>query len=147
MKKLLTLTATCAILTAPASAVQKCVALDVGASCRADSVDSGGIYWDMTCNPETSNPVYVGGIGVCAQDLGYGDYDVLSDDEFRVVSTDATSVNLKSCWCRVLTPFVSKWILSYTYTASLQCAKYCAQQCAGDIEMGILMDEILVGAI
>ncbi|MBQ3038983.1 MAG: hypothetical protein IJD41_00300, partial [Alphaproteobacteria bacterium] len=144
----LTLTALGAILTVPAMAVVQCVGLAAGTECRPNNAtDDFEIGWRVTCNYDTSNEISVKGIGVCAQDQGYGQFDVLSDDEFLVVSTDATSVNLTTCWCRALTPFVSEWVLAATYTSSLNCAKYCAQACDSHIEQGGLMDKILVDAI
>ena len=146
MKKILTLTAVGAILTVPAMAVVQCVGLAAGTECRPSSDDSK-IGWRATCNYNTSNEISVKGIGICAQAQGYGQFDVLSDEEFFVVSTDATSVNLTTCWCRALTPFLSKWVLATTYPSSLNCAKYCGQACGGYIEQGGLMDEFLAEAI
>ncbi|MBE6459686.1 MAG: hypothetical protein E7009_01740 [Alphaproteobacteria bacterium] len=148
MKKILTLTAVGAILTVPAMAVVQCVGLAAGTECRSGMGGENSIIgWRATCNYDTSNEISVKGIGVCAQDQGYGRFDVLSDEELFVVSADATSVNLTACWCRVLTPFLSKWMLNHTFTDSLSCAKYCAQRCASGLEMESLMDEILVDAI
>ncbi|MBE6460223.1 MAG: hypothetical protein E7009_04575 [Alphaproteobacteria bacterium] len=126
MKKLLTLTAVGAILTAPAFAVQKCVALDASTTTCTSTQAYGNADWSTTCTTNgTSVPIK--GIAMCSNQAADAQYG--TSDAIKTVSgtTDTTNVN---CWCKMVEPAVSSWVLIYTYTSAGYCAFNCSYNCA-----------------
>ena len=127
MKKLLTLTALGAILTAPAMAVQKCVALNSSTTtCTSTSV-YGNADWSATCTTNgTSVPIK--GIAMCANqdaDVDYG-----TSDAITMVSSTSDTTNL-NCWCKIVEPAVSSWVDIGAFSSADICAYYCSYTCAG----------------
>ena len=126
MKKLLTLTAVGAILAVPASAVQKCVALDSSTTTCTSTMTYGKADWSATCTTNgTSVPIK--GIAMCsnqAADAQYGTSDAITTVSS---TTDTTNVN---CWCKMVEPAVSSWVFIYVYTSASYCARDCSDYCA-----------------
>ena len=134
MKKLLTLTAVGVILTAPATAVQRCVGLDIdNSSCMFSASNSmaykNKVNWDGTCtNVSQYISVSIRGIGVCSS--------TAASDQFETISSlSQTSVagNI-NCWCKVVKPTETSWIAAHTssnsYASADKCVQECAYQCA-----------------
>ncbi len=137
MKKLLTLTALCALLTAPATAVQKCVALDAGSSVvvSADgpmySHVTNGYDWSVTFE----NATVVRGIAVTS-DMSPSSSGGITEE----LTTDKSSnifVKNKYCWCRMIYPAVSAWVylavsnlLEHPTDPSNEMFSECAARCA-----------------
>ena len=137
MKKLLTLTAVGAILSAPAIAVQKCVALGGDISCTSSySSYLGKANWEATC---TSNGVSVPikGIAACSQeaglDVGYTKFDDESNTDVELLPTvySNSNYNNKECWCKIISPAISRWVYTgRTYADVADCLYNCAKDCA-----------------
>lgn len=137
MKKLLTLTAVGAILSTPASAVQKCVALDKNDTQCTSSYSSyrGKANWEATC---TTNGVSVPikGIAACSQDAGpvpgatnFDDSNV--DIELLPTVYSNGNYNNNECWCRIISPAISRWVYTgMTYADGSDCSYNCAKECA-----------------
>lgn len=53
----------------------------------------------------------------------------------NVTVSDEHSENMY-CWCMVVTPVVSKWVMRYAYSSGGVCATYCARGCSN----GFLFD-------
>ena len=117
MKKLLTLTALSAILTAPALAVQKCVALGASSTtCSPWSADQDSIEWYSRCTTG-STTVEIIGEGICFADSKYTSFDFNAD-------------NNHYCHCRVVSPVRSGFVLGETFTNWSECISRCASACA-----------------
>ena len=127
MKKLLTLTAVGAILTAPASAVQKCVALNSLASTCTSTPANGNADWSATCASTTDTSVPIKGIAMCSNQKANAAFG--TSDAITTVSsaTDTTNVN---CWCKMVEPAMSSWVYVHTGTSASYCASNCSGVCA-----------------
>ncbi len=134
MKNILILTAIGAIITAPAIAVQKCVALNNNTSCK---VGKGATYgyadWTLTCTTGTTT-VPISGIGVCSNQAGNA--AILSTTLEYTAISNATDPNqcytgdARYCWCRMLSPAVSQWVYSgLEMNTESDCLYKCAREC------------------
>ncbi len=136
MKKLLTLTAACALLTTPATAVQKCVALNADSDIRCHSSNRNlfkrHVDWSTTCGDiDNISGVPIKGIAACS----YVNY--LSNDSVLVYPIeDGVSNNQRYCWCKVISPAISGWVLyddgsiGQDFEDSEDCLTNCASSCA-----------------
>ncbi|MBE6459659.1 MAG: hypothetical protein E7009_01585 [Alphaproteobacteria bacterium] len=132
MKKLLTLTAVGAILAAPATAVQKCVALDPEhVSCYPTSEEYsdfvGKAEWSITCTTNgTSVPIK--GIGMCSNQAANDFFD--TSEAITTVSSESDMTD-RYCWCKMVEPAVSSWVYIGTdvYGGDRACAYGCAASC------------------
>ena len=64
-------------------------------------------------------------VGQCASTSGVADSSVV--DGLQV--SDTVSENMY-CWCMMVQPVVSKWVLRYNYGSGGTCLTYCARGCA-----------------
>ncbi|MBE6460185.1 MAG: hypothetical protein E7009_04370 [Alphaproteobacteria bacterium] len=118
MKKLLTLTALCALLTAPAMAVQKCI--NPYADIEPEDYSSGTIEWFAIFADYTMR-----GMATCANTPG-------TPGKLLPSLTHNTS-NLEDntvCWCRIVSPVLSYWRYDYDFKDVYKCMDYCASHCA-----------------
>ena len=126
MKKLLTLTALGAILTAPATAVQKCVALDSSGfytECEAMTTDS---QIDVSAVCTTGDvDVLIKGVAICSNKSS--DSGSLSE----TMTIDEENVN---CWYKVVSPAVSPYIFVYSFATDVECVQQCNKEAAGLLE-------------
>ena len=122
MKKLLILTAISTILTVPAVAVQKCVALDINQDWSRTDVN-GSADWSATAN----NGIKVQALAVCANNSG-SMYDVSAALEF---SADEPG---QYCWCRMISPVVSKWVAYGDLDSWDYCNYDCLALCSSAFE-------------
>ncbi len=115
MKKLLTLTAVGAILTAPALAVQKCVALDAS----VNGEDFGGMYLEgrMDWYVNFSN-ITVRGVSVCSS--------LLSETTDDMPMPDGSGYH---CYCKMVSPAVSLWHYVSSFVDEWDCKEFCAGMC------------------
>lgn len=128
MKKLLTLTAVGTLLTAPASAVQKCVALDLDTTqCTASYASNHSTEWSVDCTTDGVS-VPITGIATCSRTAGS------EEGEFVDTVEMPGSTGEWYCWCKMISPAVSPWVyyssMSYSFCWQ-KCAYYCAQRTAG----------------
>lgn len=129
MKKLLTLTAVGTLLTAPAIAVQKCVALDMDTTqCTASFTPSYSTEWSVNCTTDGVS-VPITGIATCSSTAGSEEGEVVD-----TVEMPQSSGGNWYCWCKMISPAVSSWVFysSMSYSFCWQkCADYCAYRTAG----------------
>ncbi len=135
MKNIVMLSAILAVVSVPAAAVQKCVALGSGTTCAAP----GGLSrpptrladWKLTCTTNRES-VTVKGIGVCAATRG--EAGALEDSLDITLCSSATGCGpdglALNCWCRMLSPAVSQWMHSgLSHTTEYDCMRNCAAEC------------------
>ena len=139
MKKLLTLTATYAILTAPAMAVQKCVALDPNATiCPSVGVAKhGGVNWQGLCYPGTGGRLSIEGLGVCSDDDPTADSGDIIDDLYVISGAGS------NCWCRIISPAISSWVNVSSYGTAESCVYDCAQSCGSNLNNSVFRSKLL----
>ncbi|MBQ4129991.1 MAG: hypothetical protein IJD69_01280 [Alphaproteobacteria bacterium] len=107
--------------------VRQCVWLDPAMVCSGniDCHNVSGCVID--CGDEV-----VRFVGRCASVSGVADSTVV--DDLQISDTLADNV---FCWCMMVSPVVSKWVLRYEYSSGGTCLTYCARGCAN----GFLFDE------
>ena len=107
---------------APASTVTKCVKLTSSTTCSNYSGEINQSNWSVTCDG-----VSVQGVAFCGSQDG-GSAIATTD----AVTTSSTIDNNKYCWCKMVSPAVSRWVLQYrSHTSAGDCARTCANSCAG----------------
>ena len=105
---------------APASTVTKCVKLTSSTTCPDYSGEYGQSNWSATCDG-----VPIQGVTFCGSQDG-GSIGATTD----AVTTSSTSTDNKYCWCKMVSPAVSRWILSSAGMSVGYCANACANLCA-----------------
>ena len=135
MKNIVMLSVILAVVSVPAAAVQKCVALGSGTTCTApgglSKPPTGKTDWELTC-ATNSKSVTVKGIGVCASVLGPTSSPVNSLFTSKCFSTGScpASGDAVNCWCRMVSPALSQWVHSgVKYRSEAQCMYGCAAAC------------------
>lgn len=111
----------CAASIPPAAAVTKCVALNsISTTCNV-GYSFARLDWSTTCK---TNGIYVPIVGIagCSSKNG-GTIGTTSDS----IPTSSTSDDNKYCWCKMVSPAVSRWV----YYGSLSSAGNCAYNCSG----------------
>ena len=123
MNKIFILSALGAILTVPAIAgVQRCVALNSSTTCSFAVPEDQASVWESSC---TTNGQYVPIRGVIACGTEYGDLGETADTVYA-------SSNSSNCWCKAISPAISKWVSvgEQTETSVAGCEMKCATDCA-----------------
>ena len=118
MKKLLLLSVLGASIITPATAVYKCISLLPTTTCKSGIVSAGYVDWSgtATCattpadNNEIQNAIYV---------------------STSTVAENAVATNT-ICFCRLVSPVVSKYVWAYSYASQMACAQGCAIKCSDD---------------
>ena len=135
MKNIVMLSVILAVVSVPAAAVQKCVALGSGTTCAATGglsrPPTGKADWELTCRTNSTS-VAVHGIGVCAATDGTTSSPVDSLYTSKCFSTGScpASGDAVICWCRMLSPALSQWVYSgLHYRSEAQCMYNCAADC------------------
>ncbi|MBR2393776.1 MAG: hypothetical protein IKB05_04790 [Alphaproteobacteria bacterium] len=95
--------------------------------------------WISTCNSVYSPSVYEGydamfetgnytvrGVAGCSKSGGTA-YTTTTD--ILTTLTTASDENNNKCWCKMVTPVVSKWVYIRSYEHIGSCAKSCAYRC------------------
>ena len=135
MKNIVMLSAILAVVSVPAAAVQKCVALGSGTTCTAPGglsrPPTGKADWSLTCTTRGTS-VTVNGIGVCAGQVGNSTPLVDSLTISTCFSTGSCPAEGEAvnCWCRMLSPALSQWVYSgLSYRSESECVNHCASTC------------------
>ena len=132
----------CAMVAAPAHAVTKCVALNSSTTCTSSySQYQGHTDWAATC---TTNGVKtpISGIGICSSTQGPG-YHIATATE---LDTSVTSDDNNYCWCRMISPAVSRWVFYYSRPTA-GCAWHCASECASYVQADAAFRSVLFGSL
>ncbi len=113
------------IMTPPASAVTKCVALNSSTTCTSDDTQyRGHTDWAATCTTNgVSTPI--SGIGICSSTEGASRHATAT--ELDMSSTVDENLN---CWCKMTSPAVSRWVFLVSSSSAGDCAMGCAFSCA-----------------
>ena len=130
MKKLLILTTVGVILTAPAIAVQKCVALNTESTeCASPnpSLYLNTPWWEAVCTTNDKN-LLIKGIGACSRVQGNAYASAYPSNTIPTVSNSSDTTNV-NCWCKMVSPAVSRWVFAKTHTSVGDCAASCAFYC------------------
>ena len=136
MKNMVMLSAILAVVSVPAAAVQKCVALGRGTTCEAprglSQSPTGKTDWKLTCTTNRES-VTVSGIGVCSASSGTtsSPVDSLTTSRcFSAGSCPASGGDALYCWCRMLSPVLSQWVaIQMSYASESECLYNCAATC------------------
>ena len=132
MKNIVMLSVILAVVSVPAAAVQKCVALGRGTTCEAprglSQSPTGKADWELTCRTNSTS-VAVHGVGVCAATSGTTSSPVSSLTTSKCSSAGSCPAAVY-CWCRMLSPALSQWVYSgLHYRSEAQCMYNCAADC------------------
>lgn len=131
----------CAITTTGAHAVTKCVALKGSSTeCTLDSEQyEYHTDWTATCTTYgVSTPI--SGIGICSSTQGSG-YQTATD-----LDTSSTADDNKYCWCRMISPAVSRWVYSSS-PSNQYCDRYCAHYCTLNLYVYAAFRSVLFGSL
>ena len=137
MKNIVMLSAILAVVSVPAAAVQKCVALGSSTTCtatgRLSQAPTGQTDWELTCTTNRES-VTVKGIGVCSSVSGTTSSPVSSlittSKCFSTGSCPATGGAALYCYCRMLSPALSQWVaIQRSYASESECLYNCAATC------------------
>ena len=111
----------CVATIPPASAVTKCVKQPSSSSTTCSGLSAGNSQsnWSATCDG-----VSVQGVAFCGSQNG-GSQGATTD----AVTTNLTSDNNKYCWCKMVSPAVSRWVFNSDISSTGSCAYYCASSC------------------
>ncbi len=121
MKKYLLIAgAFCMVAIPPAFAVTKCVKLTPSTTCSTYSGEHGQSNWSATCDG-----VPVEGVAFCGSQNG-GSQGATS----TAVTISTTSDDNKYCWCKMVSPAVSRWVFNNAGLSAYTCADACAYNCA-----------------
>ena len=119
----------CAITTTGAHAVTKCVALNSSTTCTSnDSLYLNHADWAATCTTNgVSTPI--SGIGICVNTEG-GSIGSISTE----LVPSSISDNNRYCWCRMISPAVSRWVFYGSTASAGVCDRRCAYICANVVQ-------------
>ena len=134
MKNIVMLSAILAVVSVPAAAVQKCVALGSGTTCEAPGglsrPPTGKADWSLTCTT-SGKSVAVSGIGVCSSVMGTTSSPVSSLTTSTCISSSSCqSGDAVYCYCRMVSPALSQWVgLQMAFASESTCLQNCASTC------------------
>lgn len=134
----------CAMIAAPAHAVTKCVALSgSGTTCTSSPTQyEYHTDWAATCTTNgVSTPI--SGTGICSSTDG-GSIGATATE----LDTSSTADDNKHCWCRMISPAVSRWVFTgNSYTSAGYCVRYCSWYCANRVQDSASMRSALFGSL
>ncbi len=110
----------CVATIPPAMAVTKCVKLSSSTTCPDYSGATGQSNWSATCGG-----ISIQGVAFCGSQNG-GSAGATTD----AVTTSTTSTDNKYCWCKMVSPAVSRWVFYSANSSGGRCADLCAYNCA-----------------
>ena len=126
---------------APASTVTKCVALNSNTTCTSESPGHYVADWTSTC---TTNGVStsIKGIGICSATRGASTGSTATSLEI----SGTTSENAY-CWCKMVSPALSRWVCALEDLSAGNCAYLCADSCAGYAHVDASFRSALFGSL
>ena len=126
----------------PAMAVTKCVALNDGTTCTSDDEQyRNHTDWAATC---TTNGVStsISGIGICSSTKGASRHATATE-----LDTSSTVGENLNCWCRMISPAVSRWVFLISASSADVCAQGCAFSCAFNAKLIASFRSALFGSL
>ena len=132
----------CAMVAAPAHAVTKCVALSSsGTQCSYTNPGDNVVDWTATCKKNgVSTPIK--GIGICSANKGS-----TSGATAAVLEISSTATENLNCWCRMISPAVSRWVFNRSYSSTGDCAQDCAHHCANKTQLPSTFSSAMFGSL
>ena len=108
----------CVTIIPPAAAVTKCVALNSNTTCDTGDGTSGNVVVNATCTTNgTSVDVQI--VGSLSSTRGTSEGET---------NSAPSSSNRLYCWCKMISPAVSKWVYAYyTTNSSDMCSATCSR--------------------
>ena len=107
----------CSATIPPATAVTKCVNLSADTKCTTSSIVSYDADWTATCN------------GVQIQGVVYP--GVVKSGAIAGSVADSTGPASESsaatCYCKIISPVVSRWVIGHPNASSDACAGWCGR--------------------
>ena len=134
---------TTVLTTTGAHAVTKCVALNSSSTTCTTDLTQYKFHtdWAATCTTNgVSTPI--SGIGICSSTDG-GSMGATATDLY----TSSTSDDNLYCWCRIISPTVSRWVFVDSFTPAGSCAEYCTHYCVGYIRINAAYRSALLGSL
>ena len=132
MKNIVMLSAILAVVSVPAAAVQKCVALGSRTTCEAprglSESPTGKADWSLTCTTNRES-VTVKGIGVCSSVSGRTASPVDSLITSTCISSSSCPLSGDAvyCYCRMVSPALSQWVaIELAFNSESLCLQNCA---------------------
>ena len=132
----------CAITTTGAHAVTKCATLSSRATCTSSSSQQYDYHtdWAATCTTNgVSTPI--SGIGICSSTKGGMAATATELDISSTVDENLT------CWCKMISPAVSRWVSGGSNTSASGCAQVCASFCAMAPQYYPIFKSVLFGSL
>ena len=118
----------CFLCVAAWAGVSQCLDINSDVVCSTDDECYNVSDCAVDCNG-----VSVVLVGRCGNVSGVADKSFATD----IVVDDDGEQNV-FCWCMVLSPLMTKWVLRYEYGSGGMCAMYCARGCSN----AFLFDEV-----
>ena len=134
MKNIVMLSAILAVVSVPAAAVQKCVALGSRTTCAAPGglsrPPTGKADWELTCTTNRES-VTVKGIGVCSPVMGTTSSPVSLLTTSTCISGQCPAEgDAVYCYCRMVSPALSQWVgLQMGFASESTRLQNCAATC------------------
>ena len=129
------------IMTPPALAVTKCVALNSSTTCTYEDPGENIADWTSTCTTNgISTPIK--GIGICSANAGSAVGATATELEMSSTADDNSN-----CWCKMTSPAVSRWVFDELLTSAGLCARFCAHYCANDVRYNAAFRSALFGSL
>lgn len=105
-----------------AMALSQCIKLSpTSGTCTSTNVTYKNVDAIVDCNG-----VSISITTACAMTSGTADVTALDD----IVISSAAPANNMHCWCKIISPVVTKWVYRYSYGSNTNCAYSCVRGCA-----------------
>lgn len=128
-------------LSVPIGAAQRCIDFgDLSMWLNEYNAPLDSVDWSLVWPHIT-----VEGIGVCAETSGSVG-DVLDTIEYDTSFFQSSNDNFY-CWCRMLSPAVSKWVFHSYIGYADGCLEYCSTYCADEFIFSSDFREIMLGTL
>lgn len=97
--------------------------------CIDNSTSTDSSNWSVKCRNSGSNYITIDGVAVCSSTAGATEFSSTA------TSLSATKGDRLYCWCKMVSPAVSKWIYIFTWAngstpyepnCTTNCSRFCA---------------------
>lgn len=106
-----------------------CVKLSQSTECTDSFSETLRIDWSATCGE-----ISINAIAVCSSTPGDSIGQIATNGlETNSGGNDTVDANTY-CWCRMISPAVSKWVLARPAESAATCTSMCSRYCAGYME-------------
>ena len=144
MKNIMIISVIGIMLTGGGNAVQKCVAIDTSEpiNCTTSASAIYETYWEGSCifgTRSTYTGLFVTGESMCSSSRNLTSSGALdlytTHPSYSDLTYSADALNdSRQCWCRMLTPAISKWIYINQHSGALDCHKNCSTLCSDKMD-------------